>query len=304
MVAFALAVFFSLILNPVARYLAVKGGWQSHSANRKGLHPAMSGGVAVLLTLTAALLLAAGTALFANLLPYWIGTAMLFAMGLVDDWVVLSPRTKLGCQVLAVSVFLALMIRQEQLAVSFWLPLFFLWLLGVTNSLNLLDNMDGLAAGVGATAALTLALIEPGWTSSLSSLSDSSLVLLALSGSLLGFLVYNFHPARIFLGDSGSHLVGFTLAALPFYSLDAVDPGSDWRQLLVPPLVLLVPITDTIFVTFTRLRRRAPVSQGGKDHLSHRLAARGCPEWAVAILFYLAAAVAAGIALAVFAARL
>ena len=117
----------------------------------------MSGGVAVLLAMAAAAGLVGGTAIFTGLVAYWAGVAVIFGMGLIDDWMVLRPGAKLAGQLLSISVFLAIMVTTSQLSAGPWLLLVGFWLLAITNSLNLLDNMDGLAAGVGAIAALALA---------------------------------------------------------------------------------------------------------------------------------------------------
>ena len=189
--------------------------------------------------------------------PYWIGALVVFAMGLTDDLIVLSPWTKLAAQAVAAILFLCF------LDWSWWSPILFFWLVGVTNSLNLLDNMDGLASGVGAVAALSYYVLAP------------APPLTAIAGALLAFLVFNFHPARIYMGDGGSHLVGFTLAALPLLV----------KGLYLAPLILLVPIADTAFVAITRLARGVSPFKGGKDHLSHRLNRAGVPVPVISILF-------------------
>ncbi|MDA2936720.1 undecaprenyl/decaprenyl-phosphate alpha-N-acetylglucosaminyl 1-phosphate transferase [Acidobacteria bacterium AH-259-A15] len=239
--------------------------------------PTRFGGVAVIVALLAATLIVEGPAVFSRWAPYWVGAGIVFGMGLVDDLTMLRPVTKLGFQIVAAVVFLLLLSplvlstpsRSWPLQVHWWVPIFFFWLVGVTNSLNLLDNMDGLTPGVGAIGALGLASAGIG----------SHPVLLALAGSLLGLLVYNFHPASIHLGDSGSHVVGFSLAALPLFE---VTPKQFW----IPVVILLVPICDTTYVTFSRLLRGVSPFQGGKDHISHRLLAAGLSEKLVAILFY------------------
>ena len=238
----------------------------------------MSGGLAVLIALVGSCLFM-GAALFAELRPYWAGMLLVFGMGLIDDWVVLTPRTKLAGQVLGALAFLGLMILEGGLGFTLWLPVIFIWILGVTNSLNLLDNMDGLTPGVGAIAALAMVLISFGST------SPQGFLLLAMAGSLSGFLVFNFPPARVFLGDSGSHLTGFTLAALPVYAMT----NTSWTDLAIPGLILLIPIADTSYVIISRIRRGQPIWEGGKDHLSHRLHERGFSERTVALTFYLGA---------------
>ncbi len=228
----------------------------------RGSMPPRIGGVGVLLALLAGVFLSPlirgaeieGT----TLTPYWAGLAIVFGMGLADDFLVLSPKVKLFFQILGAGVFLCFF------DFTWWTPVFFIWLVGVTNSLNLLDNMDGLTPGVGAVAALFFYLLSP------------SAPLAALAGALAAFLLFNFHPARVYLGDAGSHLVGFTLAAVPLL-------GNQWR---LAPLVLLVPIVDTAFVTVTRLARGVSPFKGGKDHLSHRLHRLGVPVRLVVLIFY------------------
>ena len=198
------------------------------------------------------------------------GITLVFGLGLADDLRRMRPYTKLVGQLLIGCVVVIGGIRIE-LPQWPWLavPLSVLWFVLVMNAFNLLDNMDGLAAGVGAIAAAFCA-IHAGrsgqWT--------VATVALATSGACAGFLRYNFPPAKIYMGDSGSHLLGLTLAALALL-------GS-WHQstrlltvLAVPTLMLAVPIFDTCFVTLQRLAHRVHPFVGGTDHVSHRLAILG-----------------------------
>lgn len=280
MIVFVVTVGISLAITPLVRQLAVREKWLSRATRKGGIHPTMMGGTAVLASTLVALLLLGKTITFTGLASFWVGAIVMFGMGLVDDFAVLSPGVKLSVQVFAALVFLVLLVLEGRHILSLWTPLFFFWLLAITNSLNLFDNMDGLTAGVGAIVGLALASNIFGGSG-----AAAGIVLLALAGSLAGFLVYNFHPARIFLGDSGSHLVGFSLAALPFYGLSS-KPDYPWRELLMPPLLLLLPICDTAYVTFSRLHRGTPIFQGGKDHISHRLLEAGLCERTVALIFY------------------
>jgi UDP-GlcNAc:undecaprenyl-phosphate GlcNAc-1-phosphate transferase len=194
-------------------------------------------------------------------------------MGVIDDLHPLKPFMKLGFQVIAVLVFLFLTPPAVLPfhGTGFWPGelVLFIWLLGITNALNLLDNMDGLTAGVGAVAALGLAFVGLG----------PQYVLFPLAGALVGFLVFNHSPAKIYLGDSGSHLVGFSLATLPLFGL---PQSQSW----IPVVVLVVPIIDTTFVTVTRLMRGVSPFRGGKDHISHRLVEKGWSKSQVAWMVY------------------
>ncbi|MCG6928161.1 MAG: undecaprenyl/decaprenyl-phosphate alpha-N-acetylglucosaminyl 1-phosphate transferase, partial [Acidobacteria bacterium] len=144
------------------------------------------------------------------------------------------------------------------------------WVVGITNAFNLLDNMDGLSAGVALVASLVLLLNA--W---LLGGFFMSLVYVALIGSLLGFLVYNWHPASIFLGDSGSLFIGFVLASLTLLQRYVSHASSSYFPVLMPVLVLALPILDTTTVTVIRIRERRPIYVGDSRHLSHRLVSLG-----------------------------
>ncbi len=284
----AAAASFSATLASLA--LARRFGWLTRSPVSGGRRPAVIGGWPVLISWAAA---AAWTSpgAFAELLPFWAGLLIIFAMGARDDFAPLTPRAKFALQILAASVFLGAAAATGQLPLSLWTPLFLLWTVGISNALNLLDNMDGVAPGVGAVAAAFMALLA--WPEA----SLVPLLLWGLSGCLCGFLAFNFHPARIYLGDGGSHLIGFSLSALPLTALPD-PPQSDPGRLAALVLLLGVPALDTAFVSLTRTMRGTPLWLGGKDHIAHRLERRGLPVPLVSLLAYLAAAVCGAAAIA------
>lgn len=202
-----------------------------------------------------------------------VGATAMFILGLVDDVVHLKPYTKLiGQLVVAAATTGTGMVLP-------WTPSLLLnqgisvfWIVGVTNALNLLDNMDGLAAGSALVVALFQAIFF--W---LSGQQTEALICTLLAGALLGFLVFNWNPASIFMGDCGSLLLGYTLSVLAM--AQGYGRGrSVMSIMLVPVMVMLLPIFDTTFVTVTRLLRGKPVSQGGRDHTSHRLVTLGLSE--------------------------
>lgn len=202
-----------------------------------------------------------------------VAAVMIFALGLVDDLVQLRPSTKLIGQLAAASVLLMSGIGvwlTGSYLVDVTLSLF--WFIGITNALNLLDNMDGLAGGVGAIAAsfMGVGFLLAG---------DVALpgVAFAFAGALVGFLVHNYPPARIFMGDSGSLFIGLVLAGLALSPAPGLS-RSLFAVVVVPAIVLAVPILDTTFVTVTRLLEGRPISKGGKDHTSHGLVALGISE--------------------------
>ncbi len=212
--------------------------------------------------------------------------SLAFLVGLLDDFLQLGPVSKLTGQVAAASLLL-------MSGIGLWLTGIYLvdallsmfWFVGVTNAVNLLDNMDGLAGGVALIAALFLAIIFL-----LEGSPRLAALSLALAGALLGFLLYNYHPARIFMGDSGSLFLGMVLSGL------ALSPGPGLsRSLLaimaVPAMVLAVPILDTALVTVSRVLEGRSVAEGGRDHSSHRLVSLGMSEeravwvlWLLAVL--------------------
>ena len=173
-----------------------------------------------------------------------------------------------------------------------WLTVF--WLVGITNAINLLDNMDGLAAGISAIAAISLA-IGFGTNGQI----DELLLTIAFIGALLGFLVYNFNPASIFMGDCGSMFVGFLLSSSVLLNQTGGRSRGIFSILAVPVLILFVPIFDTTFVTILRKLWGRKASQGGRDHTSHRLVALGLSERAAVLMLYVFAIVAGALSLLV-----
>lgn len=218
------------------------------------------------------------------------GVALL--VGLVDDVRPIPPRMKLAGQVAAGVTLVAAGVRfplPGGLAVEAVVTI--AWVVVLANAVNLLDNMDGLAAGVAAVAALSL------WTWWASGDGGLPAVLPAgLVGSLLGFLAFNLRPARIFMGDSGSLWLGTTLAGLSVVDAGRVGnaAAAEWYLVLgVPAALMALALFDTALVIVERLRHRRPVSLGGSDHASHRLVALGLgPASAVAVLWLLGAAAA------------
>jgi UDP-GlcNAc:undecaprenyl-phosphate GlcNAc-1-phosphate transferase len=210
------------------------------------------------------------------------------AIGLVDDIVVLRPATKLVAQIVLASTVVYSGYRLywlESMTADAMLTL--MWIVGVTNALNLLDNMDGLAAGIAIIVALTL---MAGFLDSGGSRSYAAYLAL-LIGALGGFLIYNFNPASIFMGDSGSLFIGFTLATLTLQPAAGHKSGPGVLAVIGAPLmVLLIPIFDTALVTIARLLSGRNPGHGGRDHSSHRLVAIGLSERrAVSVLWMLAA---------------
>jgi UDP-GlcNAc:undecaprenyl-phosphate GlcNAc-1-phosphate transferase len=241
------------------------------------------GGIAIYLGSTAVILWFARNDM--RLLGLVGGGSILFVTGLIDDFRHLRPHTKLIAQILAACALIASGVQiGTPWLVWATIPLTILWVVGITNAFNLLDNMDGLSAGTAVIAAAFLFAFSV-------SVNNITLAVLclALGGGALGFLIYNFNPARIFMGDSGSMYLGFTLSGITL--LGSRDMASDiFFVLLVPAAMMGLPIFDTTLVTIVRTLEGRPLSQGGRDHLSHRLVAVGLSErQAVLVLYVLAA---------------
>jgi len=226
------------------------------------------------------------------------GSAFLFLVGLIDDIVSIRPYQKLIGQLIGAGMLVLYGLKLPLTGfeiVDIWITVF--WVIGITNAINLLDNMDGLAAGISAIAAFSLALNFAG-----NGLTNELLLSSAFIGALVGFLVFNFNPASIFMGDSGSMFIGFLLSGSVLLNQVGGRSRGIVAILAVPVLILFVPIFDTTFVTVLRKLWGRKASQGGRDHTSHRLVALGLSERTAVLMLY-GFALMAG-ALAVLVARI
>jgi UDP-GlcNAc:undecaprenyl-phosphate/decaprenyl-phosphate GlcNAc-1-phosphate transferase len=277
----------TLLLVPVVRRLATRWGCvvrPTQARWHKRPTPTL-GGVAVFAGCFFPALFFASSP--SSSLPLFLIASQMFVVGLYDDLRHLNPVTKLLGQLSAAATAL---LFGYSLQFATWPPidavLTVLWIVGLTNAVNLLDNMDGLAGGIGLIAALYLAFFFYQYQD-----QQHFWLALALAGAVAGFLVFNFHPASIFMGDAGSLFLGSTLGLL---AIRAHGQASNIFSLVaVPACLLLVPILDTGLVTLTRILRGQPISQGGKDHVSHRLVVLGLTE-PQAVLFLYAMAATSG----------
>ncbi len=224
-----------------------------------------------------------------QLVGIFAGASLLFLAGLIDDVWTLPPIAKLATQLGGAAIVLSTG-TAVQIVSADWIaiPIGVLWLVGMTNAFNLLDNMDGLAGSLAVISAGFFAIsaaVQHGPTLVL-------VVALALALAVGGFLPFNLRPGKsalTWMGDSGSQVIGFTLAALGLASSYTVA-SSTVATLVLPVLVLAVPILDTTLVTIVRLLDGRPVSQGGRDHSSHRLVALGVSETGAVLLLALVSA--------------
>lgn len=259
---------------PMAKAVALKLGIVARPSNdRPHATPTPQlGGVAIIAGFAAALVLSINLVGLLDQRLYWVVVfaGAMFLVGLVDDIAELRPRYKLVLQLAAIVL---LGMWGPQLDVLPYheanVVLTVLWLLAATNAFNLIDGLDGLASGVGIVASLSIAAVA-----GLHQHHATMVAALALAGALSGFLVFNFPPASIFMGDGGALTVGLILGALSIQA-SHVNEGSLPARLAMPLLALAVPLIDTVTVTVTRLATGNPISKRGLDHSHHRLGRLG-----------------------------
>jgi len=281
----------TLLATPLVRRLALRiGVVDQPSARKVHLHPIpLLGGVAIYLGFVLALVFFGGRYYVREIVAILVGASLVSVMGIWDDRWGLRPLVKLLGQVGAGVI---LVIAGVTVGIFPWAWLNWivtiLWVAGITNALNLLDNMDGLSGGVAAVAS--------GFFLLLAALSGQYLVAAlaaALLGACLGFLRYNFNPASIFMGDAGALFLGFMLAALGIklrFPTPTFPGNAHLITWMIPVLVLGVAVFDTTLVVISRLRRGLnPLTNPGKDHLSHRLVRLGLTHREAVLSIYVIA---------------
>jgi UDP-GlcNAc:undecaprenyl-phosphate GlcNAc-1-phosphate transferase len=302
---FVAAALVALLVTPaVVRVVTARGvyGHVRGGADPSAPRVPRMGGIAVCLATTIALGAAAvlyggpdGASGHGFLLGVLLAGWIIFAAGLLDDLYDLRPTAKLLAQCLAAVVAYAFGFRIEEIAFAgvsvqvglVSLALTVLWIVAVVNAFNLIDGLDGLATGIGLVALGSTFVVA--W---LLGNTEVAVVCAALGGALLGFLRYNFRPARIFLGDSGSQFVGFMVAVLSVYGS---TKSATAVLAAVPLLVLALPLLDTLLSILRRWLRGKPVFGADERHLHHRLLAIGLTHVRAVVLLYVLAAALAGL---------
>lgn len=280
---FASALLLAIGATPGARWLALKFGMIDQPAERK-VHTApipRFGGIAMYGAVVIALLVFRERFRFDQLVSILLGATWVSFLGVWDDRWGLRPILKLAGQVAAAFILIVTDVQVQFLPseVLNWVVTA-IWVVGLTNAINFLDNMDGLSGGIVAIASAFFLLLA---------IQNGQYLVGGLSAALLGastgFLVYNFNPASIFMGDTGSLFLGFMLAAL---GIKLRFPGNtDTVTWMVPVIVLGVPIFDTTLVVFSRIRRGLHPVTPGKDHASHRLVRIGFTQREAVMALYL-----------------
>ncbi|KYC81855.1 MraY family glycosyltransferase [Heyndrickxia faecalis] len=287
----------TILLTPLIKKLAIRIGAVDKPNQRKVHMKVMPrlGGLAIYISFIAGVLLFQPDS--SHSLPILLGSLIIVITGMVDDVRELSPRVKLIGQLAAALVVVLSGIHVEFINLPFGgqlefgifsIPLTILWIVGVTNAINLIDGLDGLAAGVSSIALLTIsgmAII----------MGDAYVTVLGLilMASTIAFLFYNFYPAKIFMGDTGALFLGYMISVLSLLGFKNVT----FISLIIPALILGVPISDTFFAIIRRLVHKQPLSAPDKSHLHHCLLRLGFSHRQVVLIIY---AIAAMFSLAAF----
>lgn len=290
--ALVASVLFTLVVRAVARRYGLVAKPRADRWHRKPT--ALFGGVGIYGGFLAAYLIHRPTAVQGDAILVACSSGM-FVLGVIDDKIQLKPYAKLVGQIICATLLTAMGLRLH------WIPnpildqgLTIFWLVGVTNALNLLDNIDGAAAGIAAIAGAFLV-----YFCHCAGRMEAAALAAAFTGSAVGFLVFNFNPASIFMGDCGSLFVGFFVGGLALVNAEVGARKNIVAVLAIPVLLLLIPIVDTTLVTISRRYHGRPVSQGGRDHTSHRLVAIGLGERGATLTLWAIAAVSGGLAVLV-----
>jgi UDP-GlcNAc:undecaprenyl-phosphate GlcNAc-1-phosphate transferase len=302
---FAVAAVVTLIVTPLVRSFAIRRGLVDTPGGRK-VHtrpiPRL-GGVAIFAGVMAAL---ATQAIGEKYFVHWGGTivaggtsrvkilaviaalCLIFLVGLIDDLKTISPGWKFSGQLVAAAIVVASGLKIEYVGDPFGgglialgllsIPVTLLYIVGFTNVINLIDGLDGLAAGVSAIAAASLLILA-----AQGNRLDAAALAVAVIGACVAFLRYNFNPASIFMGDSGALFLGFTLATI---SLMGVMKSSAAIALAVPLLIIGVPIFDTASAIVRRVLHKRPIQEADKGHIHHRLLGRGFNQRQTVVIIY------------------
>ena len=311
-VAFLISLAVALVLTPLIRAAAVRFGALDHALTSRKIHgkpvPRL-GGVAIVVAFFTPLVAlfffhtGVGQLLWSQpdrALALILGGLAMAVLGVYDDLHGSGARIKFTIQVLVAALMWWADFRADVISTPFGtldlgilgFPVTVLWIVGITNALNLIDGLDGLAAGVALAASATIF-----WVSLSNERHLMALFMVCLAGGLLGFLRYNFHPATIFMGDAGSLFVGFVLATT---ALETHEKSTTAVALLVPIVALGLPIGDTLLAMTRRVVRGQSVFSSDRGHIHHRLMARGLSHRATVLSLYGLAVVLGGVAVALF----
>jgi UDP-GlcNAc:undecaprenyl-phosphate/decaprenyl-phosphate GlcNAc-1-phosphate transferase len=285
----------SILITPIVKKLAFKIG-ATDKPNQRKVHQKIMprlGGLAIYISFVVGVLITQPQSTNPNtLIAVMIGSAIVIITGILDDMFELSAKIKFLAQIIAAAVvifyggvqveFINLPFSEIQLEFGFLsIPITFLWIVGITNAINLIDGLDGLAAGVSSIALITISVMAI-------LIPNPFVVVMGaiLLASTLGFLIFNFYPAKIFMGDTGALFLGYMIAVLSLLGFKNVTMIS----LIIPVIILGVPISDTFFAILRRIVNKKPLSAPDKSHLHHCLLGLGFTHRQTVLIIYAMAA--------------
>ncbi|NQT22581.1 MAG: undecaprenyl/decaprenyl-phosphate alpha-N-acetylglucosaminyl 1-phosphate transferase [Candidatus Omnitrophica bacterium] len=278
---FILGAIISYSFTPLVRHIAFKIKLLDHpNINKSHAHPIpLLGGLSIYMAFFLPIIFV--YRFDAALVSILIGGTVLLLLGIIDDKLGMMPSMKLTGQLLAALIVYKMGIRVITCE-DYYLSMFFtcFWIIGITNAFNLLDNLNGLSSGIGGIASLFFGILAI-----CTGQRYVAMLAFSLAGACFGFLKHNFPKAKIFMGDSGSMFLGFTLSCIAILGSWETDKIS--ISLALPIIVLGYPIFDTALVTFLRIREGRSIFQGGRDHSSHMLASLGFKKTRAVLLIYL-----------------
>jgi UDP-GlcNAc:undecaprenyl-phosphate GlcNAc-1-phosphate transferase len=291
---FVATVVFIIVLLEFSKTLGIRGNNNTEKRWNRNVKPSI-GGIAIFLSvfisIVTYLISHPSENIFSNasFVYFFLGMCLAFFMGLTDDAFDTKPLIKLGSQIMCGVLVVA---SDNVIPISdlFGVNAIFtvIWTVGVMNSLNMLDNMDGITASVAVAVFVNFMVIILWFCCNV--LDIYVFILIGFIGAVLGFLTYNKPPSKLFMGDSGSQLIGYTVAFFSVYLLwnfKGVNEIPFWLSTLMLMMILAAPFVDTFTVVFNRIKRGTSPAKGGKDHTTHHLFYAGFSEFQVWVVFSL-----------------
>lgn len=288
---FIVATLISLLSTPIVKKIAIKINAIDVPKDERRVHKVpipRLGGLSIYVSFVFCTIFVFG--LSDNTLGLILGSSLIVLMGIYDDIKPLKAKWKMLVQIIAAFILIGFNIKVNMITVPFdstgnfvylnflSIPITLLWVVGITNAFNLIDGLDGLATGMCLISCLSLfgvAFIGDRYT--------AMILTLILAGSCLGFLPFNFNPAKIFLGDTGSQFLGFILAAI---SIEGAIKSATAVVVAVPILALGLPIYDTLFAMIRRKMNKRPIMEADKGHFHHKLLEKGLSQKQVVFIMY------------------
>ncbi|HHY74215.1 MAG TPA: undecaprenyl/decaprenyl-phosphate alpha-N-acetylglucosaminyl 1-phosphate transferase [Bacillus bacterium] len=278
----------SIALTPLVKKLAIYIGAVDKPNHRKVHQKIMPrlGGLAIYISMLIGFAIAKPVDDDIAMWPIILGATIIVITGIFDDRFEISPKVKLFGQILAAGVVIYAGVQVSSINLPFdvsinlgyfSIPFTLLWIVGITNAINLIDGLDGLAAGVSSIVLITISAMAMFMGDAFA--ATLGLILL---GSTLGFLIYNFHPAKIFMGDTGALLLGFMISVISILGFKSIAVYS----LILPIIILGVPISDTLFAIIRRIVNKKPLSAPDKSHLHHCLLRLGFSHRKTVLIIY------------------